>query len=66
MYAIQSKHGILMNVGVSVKSQNDWSSCEKNYMWNLSNYDCEYNKACKINEYLDTKNCFCEKRLIGI
>ena len=27
--------------------------------------DCEYNKACKIDEYLDIKNCSCEKRLIG-
>ena len=23
------------------------------------------NKACKIDEYLDAKNCFCEKRVIG-
>ena len=26
----------------------------------------ECNKACKIDEYLDTKNCSCEKRLIGL
>ena len=25
---------------------------------------CECNKACKIDEYLDIKNCSCEKRLI--
>ena len=28
-------------------------------------YDCECDKACKIDEYLDIKNCSCEKRLIG-
>ena len=27
--------------------------------------DCEYNKACKINEYLDIKNCSRKKRLFG-
>ena len=31
----------------------------------LSTCDCEYNKACKIDEYLDIKNCSCKKRLIG-
>ena len=36
-----------------------------NYMWNLSTCDCEYNKACKIDEYLDIKNCSHEKSLFG-
>ena len=27
--------------------------------------DCECNKACKIGEYLDIKNCSCKKRLFG-
>ena len=26
---------------------------------------CESNKACKIDEYLDIRNCSCEKRLFG-
>ena len=26
---------------------------------------CKCNKACKIEEYLGTKNCFYEKRLVG-
>ena len=34
-------------------------------MWNPSTYGCECNKACKTDEYLDIKNCTCEKRLIG-
>ena len=29
----------------------------------MCDYEC--NKACKIDEYLDTKNCSCKKRLIG-
>ena len=34
-------------------------------MWNPNTCDCEYDKACKSDEYLDIKNCSCEKRLIG-
>ena len=30
-------------------------------MWGL----CEWNKECKIDEYLDIKNCSWEKRLVG-
>ena len=34
-------------------------------MWNPSSCDYECYNVCKIDEYLGTKNCSCEKRLIG-
>ena len=34
-------------------------------MRNPGTCDDECNKACKIDEYLDIKNCSCVKRLIG-
>ena len=34
-------------------------------MWNPSTCNSECNKACKIDEYLDVKDCSCEIRLIG-
>ena len=34
-------------------------------MWNPSMCGCECNKACKSDEYLDTKKCSCKKRLFG-
>ena len=34
-------------------------------MWNSSTCDCERNNSCKIYEYLDTKNCSCEKCLVS-
>ena len=34
-------------------------------MWNLSTCDCKFNTACKIYEYLDTKNYSLKKRLIS-
>ena len=38
--------------------------CRNDYMWNPNKWDHECNKACKIDEYLDIKNCSCEKRVI--
>ena len=35
------------------KDLDDWSSCEKDYMWNPSTCDCVCNRVCKIGEYLD-------------
>ena len=34
-------------------------------MWNPSRCYCSFNEACKIDEYLNAKNCSCEKQLIG-
>ena len=47
------------------KDLDNWSSCEKSYTWNPSTCDFECNKACKDDEYLNAKNCSCEKCLIG-
>ena len=64
VYVIQSKNGIMINVGVSVKKLGDWGSCKNDYTWNPSTCDYECNKAIKIDKYLDTKNCLCERRLV--
>ena len=47
------------------KEIDNWDFCENDYIWNPSTCNCECNRACKIDEYLDTKYCSCEKRLIG-
>ena len=54
------KKGISINVGLFVKKIR-WLKFD--YMWNPSTYDSECNKDCKIDEYLDIKNCSCEKCL---
>ena len=43
----------------------DWSSCKGDLMWNLSTCDCEGDKAFKIVEYLNIKNCLCKKLLFN-
>ena len=35
------------------------------YICDISTSDCECNKAFKIDEYLDIKNCSCEKHLFS-
>ena len=41
----------------------DKDRCEKVFVWNPSN--CECDKSCDIGQYLDCKNCKCAKELIS-
>ena len=64
VYLILNKNGIMMNIGVSVIKLDN--NLVKNIIcWILSTCDCKCNKNCKNDEYLDIKNCSCEKRLFG-
>ena len=38
--------------------------CDKGFIWNPSNCECEFDKSCDIGEYIDYKNCKCRKRII--
>ena len=38
--------------------------CDKGFIWNLSNCECECDKLCDDGEYLDYKNCKYRKRFI--
>ena len=42
----------------------DKGVCDKGYIWNPRNSECECDKSCDIEEYLDYKNCKCRKRLV--
>ena len=42
----------------------DKGACDKGYIWNPSNCECECDKSCDAGEYLDYKNCKCRKSLI--
>ena len=37
--------------------------CDKGFVWNPSNCECEYDKACNVGEYLEYGNCKCRKTL---
>ena len=38
--------------------------CDKGFIWNPSNFECECDKSCDVGEYLDYENCKCRKKLI--
>ena len=42
----------------------DKGVCDKGFIWNPSNCECECDKSCNTGEYLDYSNCKCRKRLI--
>ena len=41
----------------------DKGACDRGYIWNPSNCECECDKSCDVGEYLDYKNCKCRKKL---
>ena len=38
--------------------------CNKGFIWNPSNCECECDKACDVGEYLDYENCRWRKKLV--
>ena len=42
----------------------DKGVCDKEFIWNPSNCECECDKSCDLGEYLDYSNCKCTKRLV--
>ena len=42
----------------------DKGDCDKGYVWNSSNCECECDKSCNIGEYLDYSNYKCRKKLV--
>ena len=42
----------------------DKGVCEKGFIWNPCNCECECDKSCEVGEYLDYENCKCRKKLV--
>ena len=42
----------------------DKGVCNKGFIFNPSNCECESDKSCGIGEYLDYSNCNCRKKLL--
>ena len=38
--------------------------CDKGFIWNSSNRECECDKSSDIGEYLNHKNCGCREKII--
>ena len=60
-----NKDGMKINVGVNVeKNRVIKKRCDKGFIWNASNCNCECDKSCDIGEYLDHKNCKCRRKIV--
>ena len=38
--------------------------CDKGFIWNPSNCDCECYKSCDVGKYLNYNNCKCRNKLV--
>ena len=38
--------------------------CDKGFIWNPSNCECECDKSCDVSEYLNHENCECRKKWV--
>ena len=38
--------------------------CDKGFIWTPSNCECECDKSCDIDEFLDYENCKCSEKLV--
>ena len=43
----------------------DKGRCDKGFIWNPSNCECECDKSCDVRDYLDYENCKCRKKLVN-
>ena len=41
----------------------DKEKCDKGFIWNPSNHECECDKSCDVEEDLDYKNCKRRKKV---
>ena len=42
----------------------DKGICDKGFIWNPSNCECECNKLCDIEQYIDYENWKCRKKWV--
>ena len=64
LFVITNKDGMKNKCRCECKELIDKGVCDKGYIWNPSNYECECDKSCDIGEYLYYQNCKYRKRLV--
>ena len=63
VFVITNNVGMMINVD-KCKQLIDKGVCDKGYAWNPSNCECECDKSCDNDEYLDFENCKYRKKLV--
>ena len=49
---------------MNVKKFIDKGRCDKVFIWNPSNCNCECDKLCDVGEYLDYENCKSRNKMV--
>ena len=60
-FVIINNFGIKINVELIKINK---GICDKGFIWNPGNCECECDKSCNIGEYLDYENSKCRKKLV--
>ena len=64
VFVIIKKVGIMKNVDVNVKELIDKGICDKEFIWNPSDCDCECYNRCDVGKYLDYEIVNAEKKWV--
>ena len=43
----------------------DKERCDKDFIWNPSDCNCEFDESCDMGQYLDYKNCKWRRKIVG-
>ena len=64
LFVTINKDGMKKNVDVKCECKQliDKGVCDEGFIWNLSNCECECDKSCNIDQYLDYSDCNCKKK----
>ena len=58
-------NNVRIKINAECKELIDKGICDKGFIWDPSNCECECDKACDVREYLDYENCKCSKTLVA-
>ena len=61
VFVIINKGGMIINASANIKN---CGVCDKGFIWNPSNCECECDTSCDVGEYLDYEKCKCRKKLV--
>ena len=52
------------SANLNVKELVDKEICDKGFIWNPSNCECECDRSYDIGQYLDYRNCMCRNSTV--
>ena len=63
-FVIINKVGMMIKCRCECEELIDKGVCDKGFIWNPSNCECECDKSCYFSEYFNYENCKSKKKLV--